>query len=400
MSDQLNLLYDDAIKLLRRLTTSKGILASTIASDNYKRIWARDSMICGIAGLLSEDHLVIEGLKASLLTLADHQHDNGIIPSNVLKNKDGSHVSYGSLVGRVDTNTWFIIGACLYYLNTKDENTWLRLKPIIQKSRAYLKCIEFNGKGWIYTPLSGNWADEYPVHGYTLYDNCLRLWGEAILLKINGGDKNEFRKIQNKTKTNFWPLEDDNGDQIYQKTSYKKACSKSISHFCSFILPGIYNTRFDAAGNALALLNFKLNASKKSALSKFIKTLNEDITKTLVPAFWPAIKKGDDDWHYIEENYSYDFKNEPFHFHNGGIWPVWMGLFCLGLANNDLNEDVQHIISDFESITKNTDWNFQEYIASDDLQLKGKTQMGFTASGIIFMYHALNNDSYKLKLAI
>jgi len=35
MPEQLDILYNDALKLLRRLTTSKGIQASTIESDNY-----------------------------------------------------------------------------------------------------------------------------------------------------------------------------------------------------------------------------------------------------------------------------------------------------------------------------------------------------------------------------
>jgi hypothetical protein len=400
MEGQIQTLYSNAILLLRNLSTPNGIHASTIESDNYKRIWARDSIICGIAGLLAEDHLVIESLKASLVTLAKYQNTNGIIPSNVLITDNGSDVSYGSLVGRVDTNTWFIIGSCLYYLNTKDENTWEYLKPIIQKCRTYLKCIEFNDKGWIYTPLSGNWADEYPIQGYTLYDNSLRHWGESLWVTINENDESELDKIQNKIRINFWPLKDGIGNEIYHETSYKRALDKKISHFCSFILPGVYDTRFDAAGNALALLLFKLDNNQKHSLSEFIKTLKQDISKTLIPAFWPAIQKGDDDWHYIEGNYSYDFKNRPFNFHNGGIWPVWMGLFCLGLSNNDLNEEVKQIISDFEEITKTDNWNFQEYISSDSLLLKGKDQMGFTASGIVFMYHALKDNSYKIKLGL
>jgi hypothetical protein len=400
MQNQLNRPYYSALKLLRQLTTSKGILASSLESDNYKRIWARDSIISGIAGILSEDTIVIEGLKTSLLTLAKYQNIAGAIPSNVFEKDETADVSYGSLVGRVDTNTWFIIGASLYYINTKDTNTWKILKPIIQKCRSYLKSIEFNDKGWIYTPLSGNWADEYPIHGYTLYDNSLRLWGETLWLKINKEDTSKIDDIKFKTKINFWPIKDYDGNNIYQKSSYKKASSKTISHFCSFILPGVYDTRFDAAGNAIALLNFKLSALQKTTLSKFIKTLNTVITKRLIPAFWPVIQKGDSDWQHIEGNYSFDFKNKPFHFHNGGIWPVWMGLFCLGLAHNNMNEEVAKIVSEFEKIMQQPDWNFQEYITSDDFQLKGKTQMGFTASGIVFMYHALKDKFFNLKLGL
>ena len=93
MSDQLNILYDDALKLLRQLTTSRGIQASTIASDNYKRIWARDSVICGIAGILVDDSTIIEGLKTSLLALAKHQNNQGVIPSNVLEKDNDKYAA-------------------------------------------------------------------------------------------------------------------------------------------------------------------------------------------------------------------------------------------------------------------------------------------------------------------
>ena len=139
MRDRLQKLYSEAVVLLRNLSTDNGLLASSIASDNYNRIWARDSMICGIAGILAEDPVIIEGLKNSLLTLAKFQNKDGIIPSNVHSSDAGNDISYGSLVGRVDTNTWFIVGACLYYLNTNDTTVWERLKPAIHTGRSYLK---------------------------------------------------------------------------------------------------------------------------------------------------------------------------------------------------------------------------------------------------------------------
>jgi hypothetical protein len=399
MRESLQHIYADAVALLGRLSTSDGILASTIESDNYKRIWARDSIISGIAGLLTGEDTVINGFRASLLTLARHQNVSGIIPSNV---KDGSaeDISYGSLVGRVDTNTWFIVGACLYYLNTGDESAWEALKPAIQKCRTYLKCIEFNGKGWIYTPISGNWADEYPIHGYTLYDNCLRLWGESLWTAINGVEDSRFMKLKAKTAINFWPIEGTEGDMIYQRSSFRKVSLEKLGHFCSFILPGIYDSRFDAAGNAFALLLFDLSFDQKNKLSNFLKGLKKEISNALIPAFWPPIHNHDQEWPYIEGNHAFDFKNKPYHFHNGGIWPVWMGWFCMGLARNEMNHIVDEVIADLIVVITRDHWNFQEYLSSDQLELGGKQEMGFTASGIVFMYHALMDESFKTKLGL
>jgi len=400
MNHSIDKLYNEALRTLRRLTTPKGILASTIESDNYKRIWARDSIICGIAGILAEENILIEGFKQSLITLSKHQHDLGIIPSNVLESEGVVDKSYGSLVGRIDTNTWFIIGACLYYLNTEDDETWQSLIPTILKSRNYLKTIEFNGKGWIYTPLSGNWADEYPIHGYTLYDNMLRLWGESLWLKIQNQSDPEFDELKAKTLINFWPQKPNNYKNVYQKQPFNKVLDKSILHFCSSILPGKYDDRFDAAGNALAMLHFKLSSSQKKSIKLYLSLLKTTISKMLVPAFWPVIEEHDNEWEYLKDNYSFSFKNKPYNFHNGGIWPVWMGLFCLGLSNNDLIIEVKMIIQDFISVIDSQNWNFNEYITADNLKLCGKKEMGFSASGIVFMYHALNFQNCNQKLGL
>ncbi len=389
MNVRFQILYEDAVALLHRLTTPDGILASTVEADNYKRIWARDSIICGLAGLMIKDTTLIEGLKNSLLTLARHQHELGIIPSNVHPNSDGD-ISFGKLVGRVDANTWFVIGSCKYYMLTKDETTWSQLKPAVEKCRKYLKSVEFNDKGWIYTPLSGNWADEYPVHGYTLYDNMLRLWGESLWQKITGEGMENFEDLKERTLSNFWPSEGISEENIYHKGSFGRLDLNTIDHFIAFILPGKYDTRFDAAGNALALLQFDLNDIQKKSISKYISRITSEITKPLIPAFWPVITEEGEDWNLLKDNYSFSFKNKPGAFHNGGIWPVWMGLFCLGLTKNDMQKETEAIITSFtQTISENPDWDFQEYINAQTLKVGGKTQMGYTASGVVFMYLAL-----------
>jgi glycosyl hydrolase family 100 (putative invertase) len=384
-------LYEDAIDLLHRLTTPDGILASTVETDNYKRIWARDSIICGLAGLMIADTILVEGLKNSLLSLARNQHDLGMIPSNLLPNSEGD-ISFGSLVGRVDANTWFIIGSCQYYKLTKDEATWSQLKPAVEKCRKYLRSVEYNDKGWIYTPVSGNWADEYPVHGYTLYDNMLRLWGESLWREIKGEGIDGLEDVKERTLSNFWPSEGVSDENIYHKGSFGRLDLDTIDHFIAFILPGKYDTRFDAAGNALALLQFDLDDNQKKSISRYISTITSEISKPLIPAFWPVITEDSDDWNSLKDNYSYSFKNKPGAFQNGGIWPVWMGLFCLGLVKNGLQKEAEVIIAGFiDTISENTNWDFQEYINSQTLEIGGKTQMGYTASGIVFMQLALQN---------
>jgi hypothetical protein len=386
-------IYEDAVNLLHRLTTPDGILASTIEADNYKRIWARDSIVCGLAGLMIKDPVLIDGLKNSLLTLAKTQHELGMIPSNVLPT-DHSDISFGSLAGRVDANTWFVLGCCKYYLETHDAESWTLLKPAVEKCRTFLKASEFNDQGWIYTPLSGNWADEYPIHGYTLYDNMLRLWGESLWGKITGETIPNFAKIKERTVTNFWPSTNASEENIYHKDAFKQLNLAAVEHFTAFILPGVYDQRFDAAGNALALLQLELDESMKQGISNYISKLTSELSQALIPAFWPIITPQSSDWNLLKGNFSFSFKNEAGAFHNGGIWPVWMGLFCLGLSNNGMDKEVALIISSFtETVLANSDWDFQEFFNAKTLEVGGKTQMGYTASGIVFMHLALQQKA-------
>ena len=97
---------------LRRALTDQGILASTVRHANYRRIWARDSVICGLAGLLHADEGLREGLRRSLDCLVRHCGPQGQIPSNLQIGENGqtSRVSYGGLCGRVDSIPWYIIG--------------------------------------------------------------------------------------------------------------------------------------------------------------------------------------------------------------------------------------------------------------------------------------------------
>ena len=389
MEQDFQRLYEDAVQLLQSLITSDGILASSIEADNYKRIWSRDSIVCGLAGLWINDEKLIDGLGNSLKTLALYQHTTGMIPSNVLP--VANDVSYGSLVGRIDASTWFVLGACLHYQKTKDTATWEFLKPAVEKCRVYLKACEFNDKGWIYTPLSGNWADEYPIHGYTLYDNVLRLWGEQVYYEIEGTEYS-LEPLIKRTLNNFWPLEDGIDSLIYQKAPYESAIQQGIKHFVAFILPGLYDTRFDAAGNALAMCFLNLSDNQKIQLTTYIDELKQSIGSALIPAFWPMMDEQSPDWFLMKGNYSFSFKNTPGNFHNGGIWPVWMGLFCYGLAQQGMKEKASEIVASFlKSIQNKPEWNFQEYLRASDLQLAGKTQMGYTASGIVFMKLALQD---------
>ncbi|TMD28737.1 MAG: hypothetical protein E6J04_15275, partial [Chloroflexi bacterium] len=112
--------YERSLAMLRRCLSPAGFLGSPSDVDNYARIWARDGIISGLAALASGDASLVDGMRRTLLTLAQHQGLHGEIPSNVTV--DGKQVSFGRLVGRVDALLWYVVGVCAYSRHTNDTS--------------------------------------------------------------------------------------------------------------------------------------------------------------------------------------------------------------------------------------------------------------------------------------
>ncbi|MBK8701400.1 MAG: hypothetical protein IPN29_18385 [Saprospiraceae bacterium] len=377
----------EALAVLHTATTPQGILALAEEAENYRRIWARDAVIAGLAGLLSGDDTLIEGLKQSLQTLGDRPLPTGALPSNV--SLDGQSVSYGSLAGRVDATTWWLIGAGIYVKKTGDQPFLKKYTGNVQKAMAVLDAWEFNGRHLVYTPLSGNWADEYPLHGYLLYDNLLRLWALKLWAGIMASAEWEIKenKVREIIQKNFWPQEKA-GDLYHPKLRHQP----DQKFWSTGFHPGGKYEMFDAAGNALALITGITTPAQGQLLANYIQQIYIQLGRPFIPAFWPVIYPGDALWPALESNYAYHFKNEPHHFHNGGIWPVMMGLMSMGLALNGYSDISKSIALGYAGEALNASWPFAEYLNSKDFSPGGKKNLCFSAAGCIFISHSVQQD--------
>lgn len=394
-NEQLMNPLSQATHLLESACSEHGILASTIEADNYRRVWSRDGIVAGIAGLLLDNSTIIDGLRRTLLTLSNWQHELGIIPSNVLVQKGGADVSHGSIAGRVDATCWYIVGACLFLKKRPNDGLRESLHENLKKALHCLRYWEFNAKGLLYLPTSGNWADEYPVKGHTLYDNLIRLWGLRLYREVFGEDEHSafLPKIEEKIKVNFWPIpENKNHKAKYHPRLFDEAADEDLSHWLCHLAPEGFSRTFDAAGVGLALL---LNIGEEwqtKRVCDYLEAVFSEIKTEMAPAFWPPIRGGDEDWPSIANNYSFDFKNHPHHFHNGGIWPVWSGLLGLGLAARGKAKFAERMLDAYLKIEDPENIHFFEYISSDELKPGGKKPLCYSASGLVFMAKATEEN--------
>lgn len=384
-----------ALNILHKSIGPHGLLASGHAVDNYARVWARDSMMTGIAGLLHNDQPTTDAMRTSLLTLAKHQGKNGQIPSNVSVDVSGkAHVSYGSLVGRVDATTWWIVGTCLYLRYTQDENLTKQLYPAVQRAIEILESWEFNQRHLIYTPLGGNWADEYVTQGYTLYDNVLRLWALEMAAEVfqrhDWAEKAEqVRMVLNKNFGNH------PNPKPYHPSAFEKLQNHKPPYPCSALAPNGYDMRWDMAGVSLALL-LDVATGNIEGLQQYLKTTASQLGHWMLPVFAPTIYPDDADWNLLSENYSYRFKNEPNHFHNGGSWPIFLGWLGMGLARqeqHDLSLALKNAVANALIAEMPQPFTFYEYWNPLDQTPGGTAELCFSASGALLL-DAATEDHY------
>jgi hypothetical protein len=350
--------YHQALSLLRRASSTGGFLAADNPVDNYQRVWARDGVICGMAALASQEDDLIAVFKKTLQTLQEHQHPNGTIPSNVLfhENKN-SEISYGGLAGRVDATTWYIIGVCHYTLSMQDFDFFKRHKKSIDQCLTLLEAWEFNQQDLLYVPLSGNWADEYITDGYVLYDQLLRLWGLRLLDKIEPNIAFSCKKesVEKQIKQQFFPNQQEGlmhprAYQMIQKLDYLP---------CSFS-PSGYKTRFDAFAHSLFLiLNLGDSSIQNDIVNHFTDLIHSQKLK-LSPAFWPPVFPEEQEWTLLSQNYKYAFRNFPFEFHNGGVWPMVNGFVGIAMYDNQNTKLASQILTALNQVNEIENYGFYE----------------------------------------
>lgn len=398
--------YKQAIQLLHACSTEEGFIASRTERDNYHRVWARDGVIIGLAALMSQDPDLIKTFRCTLLTLTKHQGPHGEIPSNVDTVAD--RISYGGTTGRIDADLWYVIGCGQYWRATGDDDFLEQVLPALEKVRFLLGAWEFNNRGLLYVPQTGDWADEYIHHGYVLYDQLLYLQAqrELCVMHHHVHDSSDHVLAERSTRLkhmicdNYWFNDHDTiPDDAYHEVLYRKgrdAASPHCAdhHWMSFFSPQGYGYRFDALANILVSLLDVANEEQRHKVDRFISDegiIPDDMW--LLPAFYPVIEPVDRDWEDLQMSFSYTFKNQPYEFQNAGLWPMVTGFYVVDLAQRGLRDQASRFLDGIHranALPMNGEpWSFPEYIHGRKLTAKGTQYQAWSAAAAVMGHAAL-----------
>lgn len=370
MKDELPL--NDAMALLHELATPYGIRASRSSVANYAAIFARDAIMAGLAGLATGDEPVAQGLCRTLEQLRLLQGKQGQIASNFRLDTDGTHhVSFGTLAPRFDSASWYLVGVaavCRRGLARFDDYC-----DSVTRVISLLDGIEYNGRHLLYVPAGGNWADEYPFDGYILYDQVLRAWGLHLLASVADEPAwaDKARAIGETISARFWP----EGDWRYGGPRRFPVAA---------ISPVRTDEHLDLAACALLALS-DVTPTRTEALldalhARFL------TAGALPPAFSPVIAEGDSDWEPLARYHLHGFRNRPHEYHNGGIWPVWIGWTALAFACHGRTADAVRLYElTAAHLARCAHFDFEEYFHGETGEALGTTGMAYTATGFVLL---------------
>ncbi len=294
-----------ALKLLERCVGPHGFLAALESRDNYRRVWARDGCICALAALASGRQVLVDAVRPTLATLAIHQAPAGQIPSNV----GAGEVSHGGSAGRIDATLWWLLLISLDARLRADDVFLREHWDRVQRAAQVLRAWEHNDRALLYVPVAGDWADEYLLSGYLLYDNALYLWAARELWQ-------SAERLRRDVDVGREP------DEIAEALRR----FEDADGFSAGFHAAARHEVFDAFGNALCgWLDVGPASLRRSAVARAASLSLYD----LVPAFWPPIQPSDARWPMLERAAAGKLRNAPGRYHNGGLWPVVTGFWAL-----------------------------------------------------------------------
>ena len=374
----------EAWSVLTNSAKDFGFVATAQDTDNYARLWSRDSAIASLAILVHGHEALYPTVKSSILNLLDAIGDGGVFPSNVSFDKGGtrSGQSFGGPVGRTDSPFWWAVTALSYMEVAQDFSSKDAVAEAIEEIERRAQAWEFNNKHLMYSPASSNWADEYPVEGYILLNNVLRLWMLTKASRLLSSDiyADKARKISGAVKYHFFgePAE---AEVLFTPSQLKQVKDlEGGDRILMSFTPGGTLNHIDTLGWSLSIL---LGISSESTTKKMVERLRSDIGGTLAPAHWPIIDDGHILWGAITSNYAYNFKNYPGHFHNGGVWGLTQGF--IAAAMNTLFGDNQAYMASYEGMLESSmeDHPFAEYYSYPELKPGGVKNLCFSAGSYL-----------------
>lgn len=368
--------YAAAIESLRRCCHPRGLQGSG-ERVGHKEIWARDSMISVLGGVLTGDAQILDVLRASVSALKEKQAANGCIPNNV--NPDTGRPNFRAYA---DGGLWWIIGNSL--VDPDPETTGRILR--------WYECQDVDQSGLISMQESADWQDLFCTRGKGLYLNCLYVLAlktaglheqaQRVADAINryfwyNGDGNMLPAVAHTFSTETPETQDSLGRQRWLPKKQLLLNARYYLPYLAFRTPGEW---FDTLGHLLAILAGVADDVRCHLALDFME--KHEVVRHPAKALYPPVEKGAPDW----RDY-YAMLNTPDRYHNGGIWPFIGGFYVAALVHVGRTREAMEALQRLARL--NEAGGFNEWHHGATAEPMGVRDQAWSAAMYIYAHHAV-----------
>jgi len=364
-----------AVRLLAHNDSPYGMLAASpgprARRRDYTAIFGRDAAICAVGMALSGDPALRRRAARGLLTLAQHQADNGQMPKFVAPARSEADFWY---LGCIDSTLWWLIA--VEFLD-RDAQPGLRARLSAHVARAlqWLRCQEHPHFRLLMQPEASDWADIMPRSGFVLYTNAL--W-YLVKRRYRLAHARTTRASCNQL---FHPFSA--GLAQYRRArllnDYVLRRARNRDLYLSFVNFSFWGEEGDVFGNLLALLTGLADAP---AAQRVLDALTRAGVHRPYPvrAVVDPIAPDDKLWREYMRRHE---QNLAWQYHNGGIWPFLGGFWVAAVAQWKGPDAAAGELLQLARANQLGNWQFNEWLHGRSARLRGMPGQSWSAAGFL-----------------
>jgi len=369
-----------SIDLLRRNLNPAGILAASPGDRarrrGYTAIFGRDAAICAIGMALSGDPVLESAAAAGVATLAKHQAPNGQIPKFVEPGASEADFWY---LGCIDATLWWLLAHD--FLERRLPRAPRKRPRQVELALQWLLAQEHQRFFLLQQNEASDWADIMPRSGFVLYSNAL--W--YAVKRRYGLDHSE------ETRANFNGLFHPftAGIARYRRArllnEYVLRLARNRDLYLSFVNFSFFGEEGDVFGNILALL---CGLADSRATRRTLDALERARVSRLYPvrAVTRPIRRRSALWRPYMARHR---QNEPWQYHNGGIWPMVGGFWVLALVAAGRLPEARLELEKLAQACALRNWAFTEWLHGTKATPRGMPGQSWNAAAFLMAERAV-----------
>ena len=392
--------YKKSVELLKRNSTKYGFQAAPENPDKpeYSYLFGRDTAICALCLLDSDDEQLKTTALTSLESLRDVRSPLGQVPFRA----DPAH-DYRDFwfPGNLDSTLWWVLAALkLVQTHPRHKTEW---QADIELSLTWLRYQDMAEVGLLIQGQRSDWADELPNHGAVLYSNAL--WCKVVEEYIQTYGPSQLinthylQQVKTSFNTAFWPYEGEvkhvTNKALERAVEWAQSDLVKQPYYIGYLSRRAYGRRCDVLGNVLAMLFGLADGKRCATIEQFLWSIQVSMPfpgKSLYPVIYP----GEAEW---QDGMAARNQNMPHQYHNGGIWPFIGGFWVTYLATQSQearayspllsgSRTVEQELLKLAEANSLNGWQFSEYLHGEYGTPMGVAHQSWNAAMYIMAYNA------------